>query len=93
MKTGSTGTEQPAPVHSIHWFDQRVELQLDPTVQGRLVFVENYDRGWKAYVNGQKRPIEHEDIFMSVKLSRGEKDVVSIMSLDTSGWDLFRLEW
>jgi Bacterial membrane protein YfhO len=70
------GVRIAAPVLYDHWRENSVELVLDSTIGGELIFMQPVYPGWQAEVNGQSVPISKNDIFMSIHIPIGRSDVI-----------------
>jgi hypothetical protein len=62
-----------------HATSDRVEAQVDTEFPAILLFVETYDRGWKAFVDGQETPIVPANVsFMACALPEGRHKVTFV---------------
>jgi hypothetical protein len=69
------GDIAPAPIASVEWQHNAVDLTLAESRAGLFVFAQPYYDGWKVYLDGKPGELKRHDIFMAVKLIGNEQTI------------------
>jgi hypothetical protein len=65
----------PAPIDSIDWGTNSVNLELSTHLAGKLIFSQPSYPGWTVSVDGSRRDISEYEIFQSVQLRPGDRNI------------------
>ncbi|MBX7042656.1 MAG: YfhO family protein [Ignavibacteria bacterium] len=67
----------------LNYTGDRLEINVESVSAGKVIFIDNWDKGWKAFVNGTEVPVNIElGTFKSVKIPAGVGKVVFEYSPD-----------